>query len=301
MRRILHCTILFLTAAGIGACAPKNRPAATDGPVFPENPSREAYEGFYWEELSGAGIRLRTQRNDSLRIAIDDALPGARIERSGMPDRGKAVIRIFPLAHNRIEDVLELLRREEGWDPKQTCRFREVHSNRPGVRRYDLVPTGAYAEQVAEELAGEPVPSTCNGWGMGNSGIRYFEIHGNRPDRALFLEIGQDAPLFDERSIVFDAEADSTAVIRGRVVLAHEVRAFTPEGDTTEYWLQDRGGSLEKAYDRLTEGTKNGTPVRAELRVRYLGPSDEGFAAEYEGVCRVMEVIRLEREASDSI
>lgn len=301
MRRILRNAIALLAAAAIGACAPKNPAPSADGPCFPEEPSREAYEGFYWEELSGAGIRLRAQRNDSLRIAIDDALPGARIERSGAPDSGKAVIRIFPLANNRIEDVLELLRREEGWDPEQTCRFREGRSNRPGVRCYDLVPTGTYAEQVAKACAEGPVPSTCNGWGMGNSGIRYFEIHGNRPDRALFLEIGQDAPLFDERSIVFDTEADSTAVIRGHVVLAHEVRAFTPEGDTTEYWLQDQGGALEEAYDRLTGGAKNGTPVRAELRVRYLGPLDEGFAAEYAGVYRVMEVIRLERDIPDSI
>lgn len=98
-----------------------------------------------------------------------------------------------------------------------------------------------------------------------------------------------------------DCDTTATTVIRGRVVFSHEVRAFTPEGDTTEYWLQDRGGALEEAYDRLTGGVKNGTPVRAELRVRYLGPSDEGFAAEYAGVYRVMEIIRLEREVPDSI
>lgn len=98
-----------------------------------------------------------------------------------------------------------------------------------------------------------------------------------------------------------DCDTTATTVIRGRVVFSHEVRAFTPEGDTTEYWLQDRGGALEEVYDRLTGGVKNGTPVRAELRVRYLGPSDEGFAAEYAGVYRVMEIIRLEREVPDSI
>ena len=98
-----------------------------------------------------------------------------------------------------------------------------------------------------------------------------------------------------------DCDTTATTVIRGRVVFSHEVRAFTPEGDTTEYWLQDRGGVLEEAYDRLTGGVKNGTPVRAELRVRYLGPSDEGFAAEYAGVYRVMEIIRLERESPDSV
>lgn len=95
------------------------------------------------------------------------------------------------------------------------------------------------------------------------------------------------------------AAGDTTtvSVIRGRVVIAHEVRAFIPEGDTTEYWLLDPGCRLEEAYDRLTGGAKNGTPVRAELRARYLGPSDEGFAAEYEGVYRVLEILRLERDS----
>ncbi len=88
---------------------------------------------------------------------------------------------------------------------------------------------------------------------------------------------------------------DSLVTLRGRVVLAHEVRAFTPEGDTTEYWIVDRSGVLERAYDSVTGGQKNGKPAWAGLKVRYKGPSDEGFAAEYEGVFEVEEVISVEK------
>ncbi len=88
---------------------------------------------------------------------------------------------------------------------------------------------------------------------------------------------------------------DSLVTLRGRVVLAHEVRAFTPEGDTTEYWIVDRSGALERAYDRVTGGQKNGKPAWAGLKVRYKGPSDEGFAAEYEGVFEVEEVISVDK------
>ena len=86
---------------------------------------------------------------------------------------------------------------------------------------------------------------------------------------------------------------DSVVSLRGRVVLAHEVRAFIPEGDTTEYWIVDRSGALERAYDSVTVGQKNGLPACAGLKVRYKGPSDEGFAADYEGVFEVVEVLSV--------
>lgn len=98
-----------------------------------------------------------------------------------------------------------------------------------------------------------------------------------------------------EATVTDGYRIDSLLTLRGRVVLAHEVRAFTPEGDTTEYWIIDRSGALERAYDRVTDGQKNGKPARAELKVRYKGPSDEGFAADYEGVFDVEEVLSVEK------
>lgn len=288
--RILAAAAALLLAA----CGPERQSART-GPAFPEQPSRAAYEGFSWVEVSGAGLRLRAQQNDSLRIVPDETLPGLRMERRDADGPGTPVVRIFHLPNQKIEDVLDQLRQESGWDEEQTCRFREGKSLRKGVRRYDLVPTDAYAERLAALYPKEPVPSTCNGWGMGNSGTRYFEIHDNRPDRALFLGIGQEAPLFDEQSIVFDEPADSVAMLRGRVVFAHEVRSFIPEGDTAEYWIVDRTGALEREYDRVTGGQKNGKPVRVELKARCKGPSDEGFAAEYKGVLEVVELLSVEK------
>ena len=84
---------------------------------------------------------------------------------------------------------------------------------------------------------------------------------------------------------------DSAVTLRGRVVVAHEVRSFTPAGDSTEYWLIDPSGDLEREYARASGGSTSGAPVDAELTLRYKGTSDEGFAAEYEGVFEV-EAIR---------
>lgn len=36
------------------------------------------------------------------------------------------------------------------------------------------------------------------------------------------------------------AETDSTYTVSGQLVIAHEVRAFTADGDTTEQWIIDK-------------------------------------------------------------
>lgn len=92
------------------------------------------------------------------------------------------------------------------------------------------------------------------------------------------------------------SQPNSTMILRGRLVVAHEVRAFTPEGDTTEYWVVDPSGALERQYDLVSGGSTSGMPLRAELELRYKGPSDEGFAAEYAGVFEVVGIRSMERE-----
>lgn len=89
---------------------------------------------------------------------------------------------------------------------------------------------------------------------------------------------------------------DSLTTLRGRVIVAHEVRSFTPEGRQTEYWLVDPSGALERQYDRVSGGSTDGMPLRAELELRYKGTSDEGFAAEYAGVFEVVRILAMERE-----
>lgn len=88
---------------------------------------------------------------------------------------------------------------------------------------------------------------------------------------------------------------DSLVTLRGCVVCAHEVRAFTPENDTTEYWIVDRTGALEREYDRVTGGRMNGHPARIVAKMRYKGASDEGFAAQYAGLFEVEELLSVEK------
>lgn len=90
------------------------------------------------------------------------------------------------------------------------------------------------------------------------------------------------------------AVSDSVITCSGRLVMGHEAYSFTPDGDTLSYWVVDRSGELKKRYEEaLPADAEPYTPVSAELKVKMLGPSSEGFAAEYDGVVEVQAIIRV--------
>ena len=281
----------------------KNREAKTKALNNP--PSRKAYEEFAWKELSGAGLTLWAQSNENIRLIADTSLPGIVMVRKddATPHR---LIQIFDLPNNNINDVIKRLEKSDNWDKQQTCKFNEVKSGRDGVRRFIMIPDGEYAANIKTQMQSEPLPAPCNEWGVGNSGMRFFEIHESHPDKAIFIEIGQEAPLFDENSIVFsnsekrecDQEIspiskDELYTLNGIVRIGHEVRSFQPEGCNDEFWIVDKTGQLNELYDKVTKGKKNGKPVYATLKVEYNGKWDDGFAAEYSGVYFVREILSI--------
>lgn len=90
------------------------------------------------------------------------------------------------------------------------------------------------------------------------------------------------------------AVSDSVVTCSGRLVMGHEAYSFTPDGDTLSYWVVDRSGELEQRYkEALPAGAQPYTPVSAELKVKKTGPSSEGFAADYDGVVEVQQIIRV--------
>ena len=90
-------------------------------------------------------------------------------------------------------------------------------------------------------------------------------------------------------------ETDSTYTVSGQLVIAHEVRAFTADGDTTEQWIIDKSGKLISDYRSLTgDGVEKATPVKAVLKVKNLGKLDDGFAADYDNALEVVEIVSLQ-------
>ena len=89
---------------------------------------------------------------------------------------------------------------------------------------------------------------------------------------------------------------DSVVTVRGRLTIAHEVRSFTAEGDSVEYWVVDKSGDLIPRYTEVTgDKAKVGGTVYVELEVEPRGYSDEGFAAEYAGVYWVRRVVSVRK------
>ncbi len=262
-------------------------------PAFPGQPSAPAREGFEWEIVTGAGLKFWAQRDHRTHVSTDAILHGAVVEqRDSMRHSRRQVIKLFTIEDGDIDDVLDILASTPGWDATQTCKFREEECDREGVTRYVLVPKGDYAEQVEAQSQKEAVPATCNGWGMGNSGTRYFEVHDSHPDLAIFVEIGQETPLFDPESIVLTDVPEKH--VKGELVIGHEISTFVSCNDTTLYWIVDPSGKLQQAYDQATQGTRNGYPAYAELQVKDMGRSGEGFAAGYAGVYEVTAVGKVQ-------
>ena len=90
-----------------------------------------------------------------------------------------------------------------------------------------------------------------------------------------------------------DTPTQKLLSVKGKLIIGHETRSFTSEGDSTDYWIVDKTGELLQKYDGETKGIKNGTPVYVELEVIDMGKSDEGFAADYAGVYHVMKINKI--------
>ena len=94
-----------------------------------------------------------------------------------------------------------------------------------------------------------------------------------------------------EKSVTQTVNTDSIQVVHGQLIMGHEAYSFTPDADTVAYWIIDKSGKLKKRYEAaLPSGEKNYTAIPTRLKVRILGPTSEGFAAEYAGVMEVMEI-----------
>ncbi len=99
-----------LLALSLSACGAEQKGA--DEPLFPARPSREAFENFWWEEVSGAGLRFWSQSDGRLQVVADSELPGARLECDGVP--GQPVLRVLRIDGDGPEALLSQLGRMPG-------------------------------------------------------------------------------------------------------------------------------------------------------------------------------------------
>lgn len=85
-----------------------------------------------------------------------------------------------------------------------------------------------------------------------------------------------------------------TELVKGILVLGHEVAELTPCNSNTAYWVTDKTTKLMWAYESTVgENPKPYTPVYCEVEVNKLPKATDGFAEDYEGVFEVTAIKRV--------
>ena len=202
-RAIVKRIPLYITSLLL--CA--SNPAAAASPA----PSRGPVKGCVWEKLAGSGAVLHAwvQRCDFGSRRIDLFWKGnaimIRYSDGGEPE---PLVEVFDLkADETIEAGIKRLFVEHTGDKKLAarCVLRSYKADKPpaGIARYTFVPNAALQKEVdAKADPNEVGDPPCGDWGDAPDGIQYFEAQAARnPHRVLFVRVGQDEPLFDEKTL----------------------------------------------------------------------------------------------------
>lgn len=165
-------------------------------------PSREPYTGFRWKNFKGAGLTLKVQENEQIKFTSN----ADTIFIKSKDGTTHPVIKIYDIKNNEINNLLTTLKPiselevNSNWFNIENCEFTKVKQYN-NAQIFILTPKDQAKIDMEELSPKEPIPYTCGGYGVGNSGARYFITFDNFKNKAIFVEIGQDAPLFDETSI----------------------------------------------------------------------------------------------------
>jgi hypothetical protein len=193
-----------------GAAAVALSLAGAPATAAPNAPSRAAMQGCAWEKLSdpGLGLEAWVQRCDlgfrKVDFFVQDASLMVRYSDGGDPD---PVVDVLELqAGEAPEDGLRRLfaaRTDRGLVRRCVLAPYQEKDAPAGVKRFAFVPDAAYRKQLDAEASPDEVPEPpCGEWGTTPDGIQYFEVQPQSGARkVLFVRLGQDEPLFDEKTL----------------------------------------------------------------------------------------------------
>jgi len=197
-------SILILFAASLWLLA---------NPAWARNdaPSRPAIKGCKWEQLSNAdaGLDAWAQRCDFGHRKIDLYLNGnaIMIRYSDGGDPSALVEVLDRRAGESIEVGIRRIFAEHTADKALVaqCVLAPYAAEKPpaGVKRYTFVPNAALKKRLDAQADPNEVPDPpCGDWGDAPDGIQYFEAQpASGARKVLFVRVGQDEPLFDEKTL----------------------------------------------------------------------------------------------------
>jgi hypothetical protein len=173
-------------------------------------PSRKALNGCKWEKLSdaAAGLEVFAQRCDFGFRKIDflfekNALL-IRYSDGGKPD---PVVEVFDLKDGEAVEagVQRLFAERTSRFLVARCRLVPWTEGKPraGSKRFTFEPEPSYAAELKKKQdPNEVPPPPCGDWGAAPDGIQYWEAQpASGARKVLFVRVGQDTPLYDERTL----------------------------------------------------------------------------------------------------
>lgn len=196
IRAVLMSTIFAVTAPAMGLANGNSLPLMPSWQTDPESCS------WHWREGGGIGLWAEACRfNDALWHVVWDENQTAFVTKRDETNMGIAV-RSFTLpSGTSITALSETLVKAGDLDPEAACIWQSI-AQRPAPRTmafYILMPTDPAA--LKPTPSGEvPVP-VCGPYGVSTHGLRYFITDLRWPDRAIFVEEGQERPLFEPATI----------------------------------------------------------------------------------------------------
>jgi len=184
--------------------------APSPGRAAADRPSRPPSKNCAWEKVSDAAVGLEAwvERCDYGFRTIDFFFVGRslamRFSDGGEPE---AVVDVLDLKPGESPQAGVQRHYAERTPPEVAarCVLAPYRNGKPpaGVRRFNFVPDRAYQAELdrtqdPEEVSDPP----CGDWGIAPDGIQYFEVHpASAARKVLFVRVGQDEPLFDEKTL----------------------------------------------------------------------------------------------------
>lgn len=195
MKKPLRSLILLLAVIAATAATAADRP------------SRPPQKGCKWEKVTSAalGFEAWVERCDFGDRKIDFFVKGSslfsRFSDGGAPD---PLIDILPLAAGETAEagIKRIFASHTDKKLVKRCVLAPYPGDsRPGAKRYTFIPDKAYKKELeAKSDPNEVGDPPCGDWGDAPDGIQYFETQPGAHS-VLFVRVGQDEPLFDEKTL----------------------------------------------------------------------------------------------------
>ena len=183
------------------------RPAAAVEPSHPPD------QGCSWEafESAGLGIRLLVENCSDPRMHYVFSANGDWLEQHRPSDDtifGRhQVIRVMtkpaeqPIEAAIRQQFIATLTDKAARASCKVARAKDTGVRGNGKILLEIVPSGAYARKIERQLKDEPRDFGCGEYGKGQATL-YFEYHpAESKTKYLWVDAGQDEPLFDQNSI----------------------------------------------------------------------------------------------------